>query len=82
MSNIDPMQLAQDAIYRFLKSSAYTNFENLVEAKTGLNAFESARIKFTATKYSEDTQALANRLADVFESVYGKRPEVFIYTRV
>lgn len=77
---IDPYVLAQDVISRFAKQNGvYPCFEHLMHVNSGLTAFSSAQIKFAVYEYNEHTEALVNRLADVFESVFGKRPTVTVY---
>jgi len=81
MSKIDAFELARDVIERFCKPhGVYPCFEHLIEARSGLGGFECPRIKFSAYDFNEHTQALVQRLADVFDSVYGKRPIVTVYT--
>lgn len=77
---IDEYQLAQDVIKRFGdQQGVHPCFEQLLEANSGLATFSTAKVKIAVYSHNEHTAALVQRLEDVFESVYGKRPKVTVY---
>lgn len=78
--NISPFTLAKDVIERFEKPNKHTGFEYLIEARSGLGLYSYGRIKFCSQCCNENTEELMEKLADVFESVYGIRPSVTVYT--
>lgn len=81
MSKIDAYELARDVITRFSAlQGVHPCFEHLMQATSGLAVFEAARIKIAVHDYNGHTESLVKRLEDVFESVYGKRPQVTVYT--
>lgn len=80
--NIHPSVLARHVIDAMdKKQGCYTQFESLIKADsgTGIGSYYAC-IKFSATGFNEHTKALVERLEDVFECVYGKRPKVIVYT--
>jgi hypothetical protein len=79
MSQINPYDLARDIISRFDRNGAYSGFKYLMNARSGLESFESSRIDLACDEYGDHTEKLVEKLKDVFNSVYGKTPVIRVY---